>query len=162
MSCEDRYNALNQRMNDIQNLGMNYVLERDKILKQRGLDPLLAAGEYERTKIQIRGKATRWEPEVSPNGHKVEDILKTNSVAQVIDKFIENYSEDDYPPMFQEFAHYDEDNGEMQKLSVAFEKECQLLAVDFLKRHADKVTSKALIGFAGANVCESTFNRMFN
>lgn len=82
-------------------------------------------------------------------------------MAQVIEKFIESYSEDDYPPMFQEFAHYDEDNVEMQKLSAAFEKECQLLAVDFLKRHADKVTPKALIGFAGANVCESTFNRMF-
>ena len=161
MSCGDRHNARNQRMNDIQNLGMDYVMERDKILKQRGLDPLLGAEEYERTKIQIQAKPMRWEPEVSPMASKVEDILKTSSVSQVIEKFIESYSEDDYPPMFQEFAYYDEDNLEMQKLSAAFEKECQLLAVDFLKRHADKVTPKALIGFAGGNVCESTFNRMF-
>ena len=162
MSYAYRHNARIQRMNDIQNLGMDYVMERDKILKQRGLDPLCGAEEYERSqrriKLDIKVKS---ETEVSPNGQKVEDILKTSSVSQVIDKFIESYSEDDYPPMFQEFAHYDEDNVEMQKLSAAFEKECQLLAVDFLKRHADKVTPKALIGFAGGNVCESTFNRMF-
>ena len=157
MSYADRHNARNQRMNDIQNLGMDYVMERDKILEQRGLDSLCGAEEYERS----RRTRIKSETEVSQNGQKVQDILKTSSVAQVIEKFIESYSENDYPPMFQEFEHYDEDNFEMQKLSAAFEKECQLLAVDFLKRHADKITPKALIGFAGGNVCESTFNRMF-
>ena len=156
MSYGDRHNARNQRMNDIANRGMDYVMERDKILKMQGLDPLLDAEEYERIRLR-----TKSEPEISPNGRKVEAILKTKSVAQVIEKFIESYSEDDYPPMFQELAYQDEQNIEMQRLSADFEKECQLLAVDFLKRHADKVTPKALIGFANANVCESTFNRMF-
>ena len=160
MSYPSRHNARNQRMNDIQNLGMDYVMERDKILRQRGLDPLIGAEDYERNKRLIREKV-KYEPEISPNGRKVEDILKTSSVGQVIEKFIESYSEDDYPPMFQEFACQDEQNIEMQKLSADFEKECQLLAVDFLRRHADKVSPKALIGFAGANVCDSTFNRMF-
>ena len=156
MSYSDRYNARNQRMNDIANLGMDHVMERDKILRQRGLDPLLDAEEYERIRLQVKPQ-----PEISPIGRKVEDILKTSSVGQVIEKFIESYSEDYYPPMFQEFACQDEQNIEMQKLSADFEKECQLLAVDFLRRHADKISPKALVGFAGANICESTFDRMF-
>jgi hypothetical protein len=169
MSYHDRYNARERRMNDIKNLGMDYVMERDKILKSRGLDPLLSAENYEknRRRDQIRVK---FEPDPlllvekakSEYGGKVEDMLKTKSVDQVVEKFIESYSEDDYPPMFQELACQDEQNIEMQKLSALFEKECQLLAVDFLKRHSDKVSSKALIGFAHANVCESTFNRMFS
>ena len=157
MSYSDRHNARNQRMNDIANLGMDHVMERDKILRQRGLDPLLDAEEYERIRLRVKPQ-----PEISPNGRKVEDILKTKTVGQVIEKFIESYSEDDYPPMFQEFACQDEQNIEMQKLSADFEKECQLLAVDFLRRHADKVSLKALVGFASANICESTFNRMFS
>ena len=175
MSYPDRYNARQQRMNDIENRGMDYVLDRDKILKMQGLDPLLGAEEYERNKIRFKKEARRLEnigqdlnkfqsatDVLSPNGRKVEDILKTKSVGQVIEKFIESYSEDDYPPMFQEFACQDEQNIEMQKLSADFEKECQVLAVDFLRRHADKVSPKALVGFASANICESTFNRMFS
>ena len=173
MSYSDRHNARNQRMNDIENRGMDYVMDRDKILKMQGLDPL-GAEEYERNRIRFKTEARRLEnikqdlnkfqsatDVLSPNGREVEDILKTKSVGQVIEKFIESYSEDDYPPMFQEFACQDEQNIEMQKLSADFEKECQLLAVDFLRRHADKVSPKALVGFAGANICESTFNRMF-
>ena len=101
MSYPDRYNARQQRMNDIQNLGMDHVMERDKVLRQRGWDPLLDAEEYERTRLRVKFEPSKSAPELSINGSKVENILKTKSVSEVIDKFIENYSEDDYPPMFK-------------------------------------------------------------
>ena len=162
MSYADRYNARQQRMGDISVLGMDYVMERDKILKQRCMDPLLHAQEYERTRLRVKVERNKLSSEVSINGPKVKNILKTKTASEVIGKFIEAYSEDDYPPMFQEFACKDEENIEMQKLSALFEKECQLLAVDFLNRHADKISEKALIGFVNEKVCESTFNRMFD
>ena len=152
--------ARQQRFRDIEKLGMDYVMNRDAILKARGLSPLFAAEEYERSR-RLAVKLELPEREVSPNGPKVEELLKTKSVPEVINQFLEKYKEDDYPPMFQELAVQDEENIEMQKLSALFEQECQRLAVDFLKRHADQVSRKALIGFAGANVCDEVFNRMF-
>ena len=61
MSYPDRYNARQQRMNDIENRGMDYVMDRDKILKMQGLDPLLGAEEYERNRIRFKTEARRLE-----------------------------------------------------------------------------------------------------
>lgn len=172
----------NQRLRDIQKLGFEYVLERDKILQARGLDPVADSIEYEEDlarKQVAYEQSVLWqqlsvpqEPqasdtdfsdisEISKNAAKVEELLQTKTVPEVIQWFDNCWRDEDYPPMFQEFANQDQDNLEMQHLSTLFEMECGRLAVDFLRRHADKVSKKALVGFAGANICDAVFDRMF-
>ena len=176
--------GLAQRQIDLAHLGTSYVLDRDAILKARGLDPVADAIEYEeRRQTVLRSRVEQleafrrdvalhalqesqfadWEKpkEVSPNAARVEELLKTKSIPDVIQMFVGHYHLDDNPPMFQEFAYQDDENAEMKILESQFEMECQRLAVDFLRRHAGNVSRKALIGFAGANICDPTFNRMF-
>jgi len=152
-----------QRFLDAETLGWDYVLERDKILKAKGLDPVADAPEYEESLI-VSKKHESFEKEtqeISPYASKVEELLQTRNTADVVNMFVDHYKKDDYPPMFQEFVCQDSENAEMKHLENLFEIECQRLAVDFLRRHADKVSRKALVGFAGANICDLTFNHMF-
>ena len=171
----DHYRATQMRRIELDR-DMQYVLNRDEILRTRGLDPLMDAAKYEeqrrRELIEARYAANllkRVEESIgfipekadSPNGARVEKLLETKSVPEVIDMFIEKYQPDDYPPVFLEFVEQDPDDETMQKLAEAFEAEYRGLMLDFLKWHADKVTRKALIGYARANISDETFNRMF-
>ena len=176
--------GLAQRKIDLTHLGTSYVLDRDKILEARGLDPVIDAIEYEeRRQSVLRSRVSELEEfkqdvashalqesrfdelekskEVSPNAARVEELLKTKSIPDVIQMFADHFREDDNTPMFQEFVYHDDGNLDMKLLEIQFDMECRRLAVDFLRRHADRVSRKALIGFAGANICDLTFNRMF-
>jgi hypothetical protein len=97
----------------------------------------------------------------NPNGDRVATLLETQTIPQVIDKLIENYQPGDYPPMFPDIAHCDLKNSEMQALNEEFETELTKFALEFLRKHSDKVSRTALIEFAKTDTSASTFNRLF-
>jgi hypothetical protein len=176
-----RYHATQMRRIELDRYGIQYVLDRDAKLEGQGLDPLLDAAEYERKKQEKQELLRQFElksksffgpglgdstpsgpkPVESPNGDRIEKLLETESVTDVISKLISNYDLEDFPPMFPDIAYCDPDDVDMQKLNDEFDRELRELAIDFLKRHADKVTKKALIGFARGSGSDPTFDKMF-
>jgi hypothetical protein len=171
-----RRHAQQVRMTEMNILGMPYVLDRDYILKSQGLDPLMDAADYEQRKLKtkedlktLRGLSTFGGndnnapvPQLNnPNGDRVAKLLETQTIPQVIDKLIENYQPADYPPMFPDIAHCDLKNSEMQALNDEFETELTKFALDFLRKHADKVSRTALIEFAKTDTSALTFNHLF-
>jgi hypothetical protein len=67
--------------------GTQYVLDRDRILKTHGLDPVLDAAEHEEEKMQ-RFKIPQ--PEIVEST-KIEKLLKTHSVSELIMKLLSHY-----------------------------------------------------------------------
>jgi hypothetical protein len=63
--------------------------------------------------------------------------------------------------MFPDLTHCDPGDSDMQRLDAKFDRELRELAISFLKRHADKVTKKALLGFVETGTSSLTFDRIF-
>lgn len=167
--------GLRQRQIDGEVLGWNYVIERDGILQNMGLDCVSDAIDYEENiRFQKRHEKIisellinssfdykhEYKHEDSPNGIKIEDMLKTRSVAEVIDTFVACFDPSDGPPIFYEFAEQDQDDTIMQDLKKEFDNEYTNLMLSFLKKHSEKISKKALIGYAKLGISDLTFNKM--
>jgi len=167
--------GLSQRKIDGEALGWDYVLERDRILQNMGLDCVSDAIQYEENRrFQKRCDSIvsevlsspfnqtheHYKHEDSPNGVKIEDMLKTKSVSEVIETFVAYFDPSDCPPIFYEFAEQDKDDPIMQDLKKEFDAEYTNLMLSFLKKHSEKISKKALIGYAKLGISDLTFNKM--
>ena len=190
-SSNTRRQKTEQRWRDIEQYGMEYVLNRDAEEKatREKLAALKAKAERDREDFNNRPTATELEtirmaqeaslkeenqerqsfsfggPIIDPEGEelatRVDEFLDTHSTEEFLLKFVEAYQVGDQPPIFDEFAYHDEENPKMQELKDDFNAQYIALAVKFLKEHAKEVSKPALMGYVKSGISNLTFQRIF-
>jgi hypothetical protein len=164
---------------------IHYVLARDQKLKEMGMDMLMDAAWYDnelkeqkRIETQLRiesqlGIESQGSIELpSKNSFsstlinfntpsdtmKLETLLNTTSVEDIMKLFLEKWQPDDDLPAMPEFVEHDES---LKDLGTEFDKAFVQFALDFLKTRADRITAKSLLGLMRTGMFQLTFERMF-
>jgi hypothetical protein len=167
--------AIAQRKIDLKTLGIEYVLKRDEILKNYGLDPLLGVPQYDRIQNEIlknygpdpllgvpqydriQNERHYEEEQVT----KLKELLELKSIPEIIDLLIQNFDKNDDLPVIHEFIEQDIGNKNLKNLENEYNREYGEFVFSFLKKHSKDISKEALIGYVGAGISKLTFGAIF-
>jgi len=145
-----------KRRDDIAKYGLDFVLQRD-LEDLRTKEYLESLERKARESHDALHSASHGSDRIVSG---LEELLKTQSVADVIRKFVKVYQQSDHAPIFNEFSVADEENAMMQRLQREFDAQFRALTLRFLEENADYITEKALLGYVKCDISTATFEKL--